>query len=200
MQMMNKILNLYKADVWKRTLIIWLFCQIVMWLIFGVSYLCHQDAWINVSDVVGNNDSINEWWSLFLFIVFNNLFICILIMIGNWFVRFNIITPGVLILLLQIIGIGWVAGSNAFEFPFTSVSEANIQYLKIGLWEVTAYIFSFSATISKSLNESNRFLPNKWDKTRSLKEMKPNKSEILIIAIAVILIIVAALIETFSLI
>ena len=138
---MNKILNLYKADVWKRTLIIWLFCQIVMWLIFGVSYLCHQDAWINVSDVVGNNDSINEWWSLFLFIVFNNLFICILIMIGNWFVRFNIITPGVLILLLQIIGIGWVAGSNAFEFPFTSVSEANIQYLKIGLWEVTAYIF-----------------------------------------------------------
>ena len=66
MQMMNKILNLYKADVWKRTLIIWLFCQIVMWLIFGVSYLCHQDAWINVSDVVGNNDSINEWWSLFL--------------------------------------------------------------------------------------------------------------------------------------
>lgn len=193
---MIKIINLYKSNVWKRTLFFWLFFQILLWLIFGISYLCHQDAWINVNEGLINNPINDKWLPLFLFIVFNNLFICILIAFGNLFARFNIITPGLLIIFIQIISIGWLAGSNAFEIPFVNVIKANIQYLKVGLWEITAYILVFSVTISKSLNESNKFLPQKWDQTKRLKDIKFNKSELIISFIGITLLIIAAIVES----
>ena len=63
----------------------------------------------------------------------------LLIGAGNLLVRFGSVTPGLLVLLVQGAAIGWVAGTNSFEVPFASVAAANMQYLRIGLWETSAY-------------------------------------------------------------
>ena len=120
----KKIIKLYEINVFKRTIIVWVFFQILLWMVFGISYLYHKDAWINVA--ISNSNVNSEWLSLFLFIVFNNLLICILIAIGNLFARFNVITAGVVIMFIQMVSIGWIAGSNSFEVPFISVLDANI--------------------------------------------------------------------------
>ena len=195
---MEMLINLYHSNIWKRTLIFWIFFQIILWLIFGISYLCHNDSWINISEnIIYNND---KWLSLFLFIFFNNLILCILIAIGNLFVRFNVITPGLLIIFIQIISIGWYAGSNSFEIPFINVAQANIQYLKVGIWEITAYILTFSLTISKSLNVSSKFLPKKWDTTKKIKDIKFSRNEKVVLITIILLLILAAFIETNSII
>lgn len=71
--------------------------------------------------------------------------------------RFNTIIPGLLTLVLQAVTIGWLAGANGFEVPFSSITAANMQYLKIGLWETTAYALVCSVTLLKSLLIAVRF-------------------------------------------
>jgi uncharacterized membrane protein SpoIIM required for sporulation len=77
-----------------------------------------------------------------------------------------------------------------------SVKEANLQFLKIGFWETTAYVLACSITLPKSLYISNKFPAKEWDTVRKLKEIKFSKEEKLIAVICVILLLVAAIIET----
>ena len=55
--------------------------------------------------------------------------------------------------------IGWLAGANGFEVPFINVTAANMQYLRIGLWETTAYSLVCGVTLTKSLLISETFPP-----------------------------------------
>lgn len=190
------IKKFYNMSAIKRTIMLWIIMQCLMWIIFGISVLCHGDAWLNVNDVAPGTGAVGGWLSTLLFIIISNLIICILIALGNIFVRFGTITPGILILLIQIIGIGWLAGANDFEVPFTSIAEANIQYLKIGLWETTAYILTCAVTLTKSLYISNTFPATKWAEVRKLKDIRFSKEEVFIILIGLLLLIIAAIVET----
>jgi heme/copper-type cytochrome/quinol oxidase subunit 3 len=96
--------------------------------------------------------------------------------------------------------IGWLAGANCFEVPFINVTAANMQYLRIGLWETTAYSLVCGVTLTKSLLISETFPPKKWSQTRKLKDIKLSITEIIILLISSIMLIVAAIIETYSII
>ena len=191
---------LYQLSVIKRCFTIWLSFQVILWVVFAISYIINKDAWVNVIEVNSATAAVGGWWSTLLFIIGSNLIICILITVGNLFVRFKVITPGLLILVAQGIMIGWLAGANGFEVPFINVTAANMQYLRIGLWETTAYSLVCGVTLTKSLLISETFPPKKWSQTRKLKDIKLSITEIIILLISSIMLIVAAIIETYSII
>lgn len=193
--LLSKMMSLYDMGVFQRSIIIWLFFQVLLWLVFGIVYLLNIDSWNQISelaDAVSNPDSLLK---TVLFIIGNNLFILLLIGLSNLFVRFGVITPGLLILVLQAVMIGFVAGSNSFEFPFSSVIEANIQYLKVGLWETTAYALMCGVTFTKSLNIADSFPAKQWSQVRKFKDIQFSGSERFLLLLSVLLIIISAYIE-----
>lgn len=188
--------RILKMDVIKRTLIMWIFFQLLLWIVFGISAFFHQNAWIDVKEILSITPNFNE---TLLFILVSNLVICLLLILGNIFVRFGSVTPGLVILAMQMISIGWLAGANDFQFPFTSMMSANLNYLKIGLWETTAYILVCAVTLPKSLYISSTFPATKWAEIRKLHSIKLNKKETIIVLISLLCLIGAALVETFEL-
>ena len=184
--------------VYKRSLILLVFFQMILWIIFGLSYFFNQEAWINIVQVAPETAAVGGWFSTFFYILFMNSIICLFIVVGNIFVRFNLITPGLVVLLIQAISIGWLAGSNGFEVPFISVREANLQFFKIGFWETTAYVLACSITLPKSLYIANTFPAKQWDTVRKFRELKLSKKEQLLVIICAILLVSAAVIETVS--
>lgn len=192
--------NIYKISPIKRSIIIWVVFQITLWVVFGISYINHKEAWTNAIEVESTTAAVGGWFTTLLFIFINNLIICALIIIGNIFVRFNIITPGLIILAIQAVMIGWMAGTNGFEVPFVSVQAANLQYLKIGLWETTSYALACAVTLPKSLNIAETFPAKEWSQTRKLKDISFNTSEKTIVLVSSITLLIAAIIETVSII
>jgi hypothetical protein len=196
----SRVGHIYNLNAITRSIVIWLGFQAVLWFVFGLSYLTHEGAWLNVLEVEPSTAAEGSWWSTFFYIVINNFIICLLIIIGNLFVRFSIITPGLLILVIQAIMIGWLAGANGFEVPFVSVKAANMQYLKIGLWETTAYALVCAVTLPKSLLIADTFPAKKWSQKRKLKDIKLSFTEICILLLSGIVLITATAIETFAII
>lgn len=193
--------NIYNLNAIKRSVIIWIGFQVILWSVFSISYLMNKEAWTNVVEVEAITAAVGGgWWSTFLFIVFNNLFICFLIALGNLFVRFGFITPGLIVLVIQAITIGWLAGTNGFELPFESVKAANLQFIKIGLWETTAYALLCAITLPKSLLVANTFPAKKWSLTRKLKDIRLSFAEKIILTFSLVVLIIAGIVETFSII
>ena len=143
--------------------------------------------------------AVGGWWSTFLFIILSNLSICALLTAGNIFVRFGPVTPGLIVLAIQAVMIGWLAGANGFEIPFISVGAANLQFLKIGLWETTTYALICAVTLPKSLLIAETFPAKQWSQTRGLKDITFTAVETGIIVLSCIMLIVAAIIETYAL-
>ncbi len=102
-------------------------------------------------------------------------------------------------LLIQGVMIWWLGGSNGFEVPFVNIAAANMQYLKIGLWETTAYALVCAVTLNKSLHISDTFPAKKWSQTRKFQDIKLNHTEIIIIVLGSIALLCAAIAETFFL-
>lgn len=193
----RKMKDLYRLNAVKRCLVIWIGFQIILWLVFIIAYLANKDAWLNIDvSQITNKDSVLK---TFIFIIGNNLILLLLIGIGNIFVRFGVITPGLIILIYQGVMIGLIAGSNSFEFPFASVMEANIQYLRVGLWETTAYAILCATTLDKSLFVSESFPAKAWSETRKLSDLKFDKTEKLLLISSIIILIVSAYIEAVTL-
>jgi len=187
--------GLYKAGVVKRTIVVWIAFQAVLWIVFGITYSLNPDSWRGIyetSHAVSSSDSLLR---TFLSIIGNNLILFLLIALGNIFVRFGPFTPGLLILALQGVMIGLTAGANSFEFPFATVWDANIRYLKVGLWETTAYALICAATLSKSLNIAHTFPAQQWAETRKLKDIGFNMAEKIVVLMSVLMLITAAYIE-----
>lgn len=162
---------------------------------FGITCFFNTDAWTDVPEAGYTPGGSDVLLKTFLLIIGNNLILLLLIVGGNIFVRFGIFTPGLLVLLIQGIMIGLVAGSNSFEFPFASIREANIQYLKVGLWETTAYALACAVTLTKSLYISTTFPARQWSEVRKLKEITFNAAKKIIAIISVLLLVVSAYIE-----
>jgi hypothetical protein len=100
--------NLLEKGVLSRIFILWLVSMSVLGAVFAVGAYTHQDAWVNVQPVEQQTG-----WSVFWFILRNNFLILGLIALGNLFVRFGAVTPGLLILAIQLVTIGWTAERTA---------------------------------------------------------------------------------------
>lgn len=196
----SRIRNIYNLNAIMRCIIIWLGFQAILWIVFGLSFLTHEEAWLNVVEVEPSAAAEGGWWSTFLYIIVNNFIICLLIIVGNLFARFSIVTPGLLVLVMQAIMIGWLAGANGFEVPFVSVTAANLQYLRIGLWETTAYALVCAITLPKSLLIAETFPAKKWSQKRKFKDINLSFTELCILLLSGIMLITAAVIETFAII
>lgn len=191
----KKALNLYNMGVLKRSILIWILFQIILWTTFGIAYYYNIGVWSSEYGISQPVSTVDSLLKTFLIIIVNNLILFSLIALGNIFVRFGMFTPGILILIFQGIMIGWTAGTNSFEFPFTSVLEANIQYLKVGLWETTAYALICGVTLTKSLNIAATFPAKKWSSVRKLKDISFNVAEKTLAVVSVALLVLAAYIE-----
>jgi hypothetical protein len=189
--------GIYGMGAIKRSGIIWVAFQSALWLVFGVSYLFSADSWSisgGIRQVPPAGGSVLE---TFLTIVRINSVLFLLITVANLFARFGQITLGPIILLIQAVMIGRVAGTNAFEYPFASALEANIQYLKVGLWETTAYALICAVTMTKSLLVADSFPAKKWVEVKALRDLRFTAIEKALVAASVLLLVAAGLIEAY---
>lgn len=193
----SKILpNIYQISAVRRAIIIWLVFQVLVWVVFGIGYLSSPNAWTGDSPIDPSTATVGGWLTTFLYIICLNSIIVVIIVIGNMFVRFGPITPGLLILLWQGVQIGWVAGTNAFEVPFVSLAASNIQYLKVGLWETSAYVLACSITLPKSLFIAKTFPATQWDETKQIKDIHLSTSEKVLCILGFVFLVGAAIAET----
>lgn len=184
--------TIYQKNVVPRTLFIWLVFFAVLWLIFGIAYLTHPQAWGSTVEVQRQTG-----WDVFATILISNSLLLVLIITGNLFVRFGAITPGLIILAIQAVSIGWTAGTNGFLEPFASVAQANAAFLRIGLWETSAYALLCGVTLPKSVLISDTFPARQWVIQRTLKDLRFSKSELVIATAGVLCLISAAYVEAF---
>lgn len=184
--------RLFRLDVFARSAVLWLAFMCVLWAVFAVGVWTHPDAWSNNARV-----EVEIGWGVLAYIIAMNAVVLLLIVIGNVFVRFGPVTPGLLVLSWQAIAIGWTAGTNSFAEPFSSVAQANAAFLRIGLWETTAYVLMCAVTLDKSLNVAESFPARRWSEVRRLRDLRFSRAEIAVAVISLTSLLVAALIEAF---
>ena len=44
-KILGKVMDIYKMDVFKRSAIIWVAFQVILWVTFYISYLFNVDSW-----------------------------------------------------------------------------------------------------------------------------------------------------------
>lgn len=172
---------------------LWLLFMAITWTVFGVGMLTHSQAWQGVPAI-----ERQVGWPVLGMILGHNLLLLALIAGGNLFVRFGSVTPGLIILIYQAIVIGWTAGTNSFAEPFTSVAAANAAFLRVGLWETTAYVLICAATLPKSLYVADTFPARQWTEVRSVRSLAPTLAEALMAGSAVACVLGAAWVEAFT--
>lgn len=187
--------SLYKVGAVKRTIIIWFLLQGVLWAFFAVGYLAKPSAWDNVQAVAPSSAAVGGVAATMGYITARNAVVMLFIGAGNLFVRFGSVTPGLLVLLVQGGAIGWLAGANGFEVPFSSVAAANMQYLRIGLWETTAYALFCAMTLTKSLLVANSFPAKEWAEKHALRSLTFSGTEKVLGLLALLCLFGAALVE-----
>lgn len=186
--------RLFTINVVARSIILWLLFMLVMWSVFALGWFTHQQAWNTGVEVQRETG-----WQVFWFILWHNLLLIALIVVGNLFVRFGSITPGLLILAYQAVAIGWTAGTNNFMEPFPTVGTANEAFLRIGLWETTAYVLLCAVTLTKSLYIADTFPAKEWIETRRLRDLRFSFADILLIGFGFLSLMSAAVFEAFLL-
>lgn len=186
------MLQLFRQHVLVRSAVLWLVFMAVLWTVFAVGVATHPDAWTDVTAPV-----VDTGWDVLLYIVGMNTVLLLLIALGNLFVRFGPVTPGLLVLAWQAIAIGWTAGTNSFVEPFSSVAQANAAFLRIGLWETTAYVLICAVTLDKSLHVADSFPAKQWTEVRRLRDLRFSRTEIVVVLVSLSCLLGAALIEAF---
>lgn len=177
-----------------RTLVVWAVMMVVLWVVFAVAVVTHPAAWTDVTA-----QPLDRGWPLLWLALGANGFILAAIAVGNLFVRFGgLATPGLLVLVMQAVVIGWTAGTNAFAAPFQSVAAANAAFLRVGLWETTAYAVMCAVTLRMSRLVADGFPAREWVQRRSLRQLWVSGVEWALVATSVVLLTGAAVIEAFG--
>jgi hypothetical protein len=179
-------------SVFKRSAILWLVIIILSLIVFEIAALMHPEAW-----EMGYSRTPEKGWNIFFFVIGFNLLLIAFITGGNLFVRFGSITPGLIILFLQAIHIGWIAGTNSFMEPFPSIRSAHLAFLRIGMWEITAYVLFCSATLDKSLLISESFPAREWNETRKLSDLEFKTRDKIVLLLGTSAFLIAAIVEAF---
>jgi hypothetical protein len=184
--------NLFEMNSVQRTVVLWIAFMAILWIVFGIGLVTHPNAYTHLP-AMGRETG----WRVAAFILGSNGVLMLLIIFGNLFVRFGNLTPGLLILAYEAVVIGWTAGTNGFMEPFPSAAAANAAFLRIGLWETTAYVIVCAVTLPKSLNVAVTFPAKEWSRTYKCKEILFSRPEITIAALGVFFLVGAALVEAF---
>lgn len=184
--------HLFEMNLFQRAAVLWIAFMAAMWIVFGIGLATHPGAYANLPA-----PDRATGWPVVAFILGNNGVLLLLIIVGNLFVRFGNVTPGLLILAYEAVVIGWTAGTNGFMEPFPSVAAANAAFLRIGLWETTAYVLLCAVTLPKSLHVAATFPAKQWSRTLNLREIRFSRSEIPMAALGVLSLAAAALVEAF---
>lgn len=184
---------LLRQNALLRTILIWGATMIVLQAVFYLAVWAHPEAWQNAP-----TGEIERGWPLLALALFNNGLILAAIGGGNLFVRFGSITPGLIVLTIQALTIGWVAGTNSFAVPFPSVTAANAAFLRVGLWETSAYAIMCAVTLPKSLLVSATFPAREWIDRRTLSEVGFTPLEVGLVALSVLMLVGAAIVEAFA--
>lgn len=184
---------LLKTNALMRAALLWLGFMAAMWLVFGLAVVTHPLAWQGVPPIVRATG-----WPVLLMILGNNLVLLALIAGGNLFVRFGPLTPGLIVLAYQALVIGWTAGTNGFAEPFTSVTAANLAFLRVGLWETTAYAVICAVTLPKSMYVAATFPAKQWAEVRPLRALVPTRVEAALIGLALVALLAAGVVEAFT--
>lgn len=187
--------GLYKVGAVRRTIIVWFLLQAVLWVFFAAGYLAKPGAWQDVPAVAPSSAAVGGVASTMGYIVLRNCIVLLLIGAGNLLVRFGVVTPGLLVLIVQGAAIGWLAGTNGFEVPFPSVAAANMQYLRIGLWETSAYAVFCGLTLTKSLLVADSFPAKEWAEKHTLRSLRFSGAEKALAVLTLLLLVGAALVE-----
>ena len=156
--------KLFEMNSVQRTVVMWIAFMAILWIVFGIGLVTHPDAYTYLP-AAGRETG----WRVAAFILSSNVPLLLLIIFGNLFVRFGDLTPGLLILVYEAVVIGWTAGTECFMEPFPSVAAANAAFLRIGLWETTAYVLLCAVTLPKSLNVAATFPAKEWTITTALQ-------------------------------
>jgi|SRR5690554_4122138 hypothetical protein len=191
--------GLYRVSPVKRSIIVWFLLQLVLWVFFAVGFLAEPGSWENVEAVAPSSAAVGGVLTTLGYITARNSIVLVLIGAGNLLVRFGSVTPGLLVLLVQGATIGWVAGTNGFEVPFSSVAAANLQYFRIGLWETSAYAVFCAVTLTKSLLVADSFPAREWTETHTLRSLRFSRTEKALALLAFLFLVGAALVEAFYL-
>lgn len=187
--------SLYSAGAVKRTIVVWLLLQSVLWIFFAAGYLAKPGSWDNVQAVAPSSAAVGGVATTVGYIVARNCIVLLLIGAGNLLVRFGSVTPGLLVLVVQGAAIGWLAGTNGFEVPFPSVAAANMQYLRIGLWETSAYAVFCALTLTKSLLVAEGFPAKEWAEKHTWRSLRFSGTEKALALVALVFLVGAALVE-----
>lgn len=188
------ICRLYAASGWKRAVIVWMVMMLVLWGSFGLATLVYPAAFAGETKAPGAGRLSGV--ALFGYIVLMNGVVLLLVAGGNLFARFGVITPGLVVLLWQGVQIGWMAGSNGFETPFATMLAANLAFLRVGLWETSAYALVCAVTLPKSLLISKTFPPKEWSEQRQWSDIRLDRQEMIVVMLAVLMWLGAAISET----
>jgi hypothetical protein len=189
--------RLYQLGGLRRAAVVWVAFMVVLWSAFAGAALAYPDAFRGV-EPAERVDSM-AGLALFLYISVMNGMILLLIAGGNLFARFGWVTPGLIVLLLQGVQIGWMAGSNAFEFPFPSMAAANLAFLRVGLWETSACALICAVTLPHPLLISETFPPRAWSETRKLSDLRLGHQETVVLFLAIAMWLGAAVSEAVAL-
>ncbi len=181
-----------RQNVFIRSGLLWIGFMLATWAAFGLGWATHPQAWNSASHLTPETG-----WHVFGFILGRNLLLVGLIAAGNLLVRFGGMTPGLAILAYQAVAIGWTAGANQFMEPFPTVAAANLAFLRIGLWETSAYVLVCAATLPKSLLAAATFPAKEWKETRRLADLRFNLAEALTIGLGFVSLFFAAFSEAF---
>lgn len=184
---------LLRQNALRRSALVWLAMMLVLQTVFYLAVWAHPGAWQNVPAA-----EMERGWPLLALALFNNGLILAAIAGGNLFVRFGTITPGLIVLAIQAVTIGWVAGTNAFAVPFPSVGAANAAFLRIGLWETSAYAIICAVTLPKSMLVSATFPAREWIEQRSMREIRFTPLEVALVVVSVLMLVSAAIVEAFA--
>ena len=107
--------GLYQVEAVKRTIIIWLLLQAVLWVFFVIGYLA--GAWRGrCAAIAPASAAVGGVASTLGYIVFRNAIVLLLIGAGNILVRFGSVTLASWYLFRSYHWLG--RGTNGFEVPF----------------------------------------------------------------------------------
>lgn len=184
---------LLRQNALVRSALVWLVMMVVLQTVFYLAVWTHPEAWQNVPTA-----EMERGGRLLALALVSNGFILAAISGGNLFVRFGNVTPGLIVLAIQAVTIGWMAGTNSFAAPFPSVAAANAAFLRIGLWETSAYAIACAVTLPKSLLVAATFPAREWRERRTLSEIGFTPLQTALMILSVLMLVGAAVVEAFG--
>jgi len=193
--------NVFKRIVWAYT-ILYLVPTLTA---FAVSYFFLPEGFLRDGSLTTPAEIVAQqigFWSQFLSTIGFNLGFILLFGIGLNTLRLKGLPDGYIYIFIQAIMCGIIAGTNSFVVQVISpyTLEGWLVALRIGHLEFLGYTCIVASTIGVVLREDNSiswsWKLDKSDKTRSWRDIRFSRQEIIGLIIGIILVIAASYNET----